>query len=52
VRGLDAPSSGVLVGDRVYFIESKYDLLLRHKGNDSAIPRQVPFDLQSVPLPH
>lgn len=51
VRGLNDPSSGVIVGHRVYFIESKYGLLLSHKDNDTQVPRGVPFDVQSVALP-
>ena len=50
--GLNDPSSGVVYGDRVYFIESKYGLLLAHPHDDAAIPRNVPFDVQSRPLPH
>lgn len=37
--------------DRIYFIESKYRLLLAHLHDDAAIPRKVPFDIQSAPLP-
>lgn len=51
VAGLNDPSSGVIVGNRVYFIESKYGLLFAHKGDEAGIPRNVPFDLQSVELP-
>jgi hypothetical protein len=51
VGGLNDPSSGVVTGGRVYFIESKYGLLIRHKGDDAHVPRQVPFDVQSVALP-
>ncbi|MET3132646.1 streptogramin lyase [Oxalobacteraceae bacterium GrIS 1.11] len=51
VAGLNEPSSGAVVGRRVYFIESKYPLLLKHRDNDGAIPRGVPFDLQSRELP-
>ena len=50
VAGLNDPSSGAVVGDRVYFIESKYSLLTSHKDDDAAVPRGVPFDLQSAPL--
>ena len=50
--GLNDPSSGVVYGDRVYFIESKYGLLLAHPHDDAAIPRNVPFDVESRPLPH
>ncbi|WP_109127309.1 hypothetical protein [Dyella sp. C11] len=52
VAGLNDPSSGVIANGRVYFIESKYSLLFAHKGDDAGIPRQVPFDVQSVPLPN
>jgi len=51
VAGLNDPSGGVIANHRVYFIESKYGLLFAHKNDDAAIPRHVPFDLQSVPLP-
>jgi hypothetical protein len=51
VAGLNDPSSGVVFGDRVYFIESKYGLLLAHPKDDAAIPRNVPFDVESRPLP-
>jgi len=51
VAGLNDPSSGVVVGRRVYFIESKYRLLIEHKDDDEAVPRGVPFDLQSRELP-
>lgn len=49
--GLNDPSSGVIADGRVYFIESKYSLLFAHKDDDAGIPRHVPFDIQSVPLP-
>lgn len=52
VAGLNDPSGGVIANHRVYFIESKYSLLFAHKGDDAGIPRHVPFDLQSVPLPN
>jgi sugar lactone lactonase YvrE len=51
VGGLNDASSGVVAGGRVWFIESKYGLLLAHKGDDAAVPRGVPFDLQSRALP-
>lgn len=51
VAGLNDPSSGVVVGNRVYFIESKYSLLFQHQGDDATVPRGVPFDLQSRELP-
>ncbi|MGY2733555.1 hypothetical protein [Sphingomonas sp. UYP23] len=49
--GLNDPSSGFVRDGRVYFIESKYALLMAHPNDDAAIPREVPFDIQSVPLP-
>jgi len=52
VAGLNDPSGGVIANHRVYFIESKYGLLFAHKGDDAGIPRHVPFDLESVPLPN
>jgi len=51
VAGLNDPSSGVVSGGRVWFIESKYGLLTHRKPGDAPIPAGVPFDLQSVPLP-
>ena len=51
VSGLNDPSSGVIVGNRVYFIESKYGLLFQHKEHQEEIPTNVPFDLQSRELP-
>jgi sugar lactone lactonase YvrE len=51
VAGLNDPSSGVVYGERIYFIESKYGLLLAHPHDDAAIPRNVPFVVQSRPLP-
>jgi streptogramin lyase len=51
VAGLNDPSSGAVLGNRVYFIESKYALLLKHKDDDAAVPRGVPFDIQSRTLP-
>lgn len=51
VAGLNDPSSGLVYRGRIYFIESKYGLLLAHPHDDAAIPRNVPFDVQSRPLP-
>ena len=51
VAGLNDPSSGLILNGRVWFIESKYGLLLSHPGDDAAVPRHVPFDVRSVPLP-
>ena len=50
VAGLNDPSSGAVWGDRVYFIESKYGLLTKRKDGDPAVPRGVPFDIQSHAL--
>jgi streptogramin lyase len=49
ISGLNDPSSGVVAGKRIYFIESKYGLLIDRKGKD--IPANVPFDVQSRALP-
>lgn len=49
--GLNDPSSGAVFSDRVYFIESKYGLLFKHKDDDAAIPRRVPFAVASQALP-
>jgi hypothetical protein len=51
VNGLNDPSSGAVFANRIYFIESKYQLLFKHKGDETAIPRGVPFALESLPLP-
>jgi streptogramin lyase len=51
VAGLNDPSSGAVLGDRVYFIESKYPLLTQRKDSDAAVPLGVPFDIQSRALP-
>ncbi|WP_395316736.1 hypothetical protein [Variovorax sp. UC74_104] len=51
VAGLNDPSSGAVWGDRVYFIESKYSLLTKHKEGDGPVPTGVPFDIQSRALP-
>lgn len=51
VSGLNDPSSGAVWGDRVYFIESKYSLLTKHKEGDGPVPTGVPFHIQSRALP-
>ena len=51
VAGLNDPSSGVVAGDRIWFIESKYGLLTHRQAGDGPVPVGVPFDLQSVALP-
>ena len=51
VAGLNDPSSGVVAGGRVWFIESKYALLTHRQASDGPVPTGVPFDLQSVALP-
>jgi streptogramin lyase len=50
VAGLNDPSSGAVVGNRVYFTEAKFRLLTERK-DDAAVPRGVPFNLQSYELP-
>ena len=52
VAGLNDPSSGLILDGRVYYIESKYGLLLAHPNDDAAVPRHVPFAVRSVALPH
>lgn len=52
VNGLADPSSGLAHGGRVYFMQSKYSILLRHPADDmSGVPGNVPFVIESVPLP-
>ncbi|MFL6697532.1 MAG: hypothetical protein ACJ8GJ_10230 [Vitreoscilla sp.] len=51
VAGLNDPSSGAVVGNRLWFIESKYGLLTHRQAADGPVPSGVPFDLQSVVLP-
>ena len=51
VTGLNDPSSGAVVGNRLWFIESKYGLLTHRQAADGPVPSGVPFDLQSVVLP-
>ncbi|HEX7686378.1 MAG TPA: hypothetical protein VF453_01670, partial [Burkholderiaceae bacterium] len=51
VAGLNDPSSGVVAGGRVWFIESKYGLLTHRAPADGPVPEGVPFDVESVPLP-
>ncbi|MCV2370593.1 hypothetical protein [Roseateles oligotrophus] len=51
VTGLNEPSSGAVLGGRVFFIESKYPLLTQSPNGEAGIPRGVPFDLQSLELP-
>lgn len=48
--GLNNPSSGVVVGHRVYFIQSKYAILTSRKEDASPMPENVPFAIQSVVL--
>lgn len=50
VAGLNDPSSGAVVGNRVYFTETKFRLLTERK-DAAAVPRGVPFNLQSYALP-
>lgn len=52
VNGLADPSSGLAYRGRIYVLQSKYEILLRHKPDEMAtVPRGVPFTIQSVPLP-
>jgi hypothetical protein len=52
VNGLADPSSGIAFGGRVYFIQSKYSILLRQQPDDtSKVSTDVPFVVDSVPLP-
>ncbi|WP_157597749.1 MULTISPECIES: hypothetical protein [unclassified Rhizobacter] len=51
VTGLNDPSSGAVLDDRVYFIESKYGLLTKRRDEDGPVPTGVPFDIQSRALP-
>ncbi|WP_158883387.1 SMP-30/gluconolactonase/LRE family protein [Rhodanobacter sp. L36] len=51
VHGLNDPSSGAIANGRIYFIESKYGILMSRKDHPAAIPKSVPFDVQSIPLP-
>ncbi len=50
VGGLNNPSSGLILNGRVWYVESKYSLLLAHPPDDSAVPRHVPFAVASVRL--
>jgi hypothetical protein len=45
--GLNDPSSGLILGKRLYFIESKYGLLFQHKDDPANVPAGVPFAVQS-----
>jgi sugar lactone lactonase YvrE len=52
VNGLAAPSSGIVYQGRVYFIQSKYTILLRYPADDTRkVPSGVPFAVESVALP-
>lgn len=51
VAGLNDPSSGLILNGRVWYIESKYGLLLHPAAGNAAVPLHVPFDVRSVPLP-
>jgi streptogramin lyase len=48
--GLNDPSSGLIQNGRVWYIESKYGLLMAHPNDDPAVPRHVPFHVGSAPL--
>jgi len=51
-NGLAAPSSGVVHGGRVFFIQSKWEVLFRH-APDAAdqVEKGVPFVINSLELP-
>jgi streptogramin lyase len=51
VAGLNDPSSGLILNGRVWYIESKYGLLMAHPNDDASVPRHVPFYVGSVLLP-
>ena len=52
VNGLASPSSGLAYGRRVYFIQTKYAILFKHKPDaPTTVLHNVPFTVQSVPLP-
>lgn len=51
VRGLNDPSSGIIANGRIYFIESKYGILMSRKNHPEDVPTSVPFDVQSIALP-
>lgn len=51
VSGLNDPSSGVVWGHRVYYIESKYRLLTQREPSEGPVPTGVPFDIRSRALP-
>jgi hypothetical protein len=39
------------IGRSDIFVGSKHQLLFKHKGDETAIPRGLPFALESLPLP-
>lgn len=52
VNGLADPSSGIAFNGRVYFIQSKYSILLKQRPDDTTkVPTDVPFVVESVPVP-
>ena len=52
VAGLNDPSSGLVLNGRVDYIQSKYGILFAHPRDNTAVPRHVPFSVDSVALPH
>jgi sugar lactone lactonase YvrE len=51
MNGLSEPSSGTVFDGRIYVIQSKYPILLRHKPDEtSAVPLGVPFAVESRSL--
>lgn len=48
--GLASPSSATSYKNKVYYIQSKYPLLLDSKGDLSKIPKNVPFTIEEISL--
>jgi len=48
---LDDPSSGIILGDRVWYVQSRFGLLTRSAKEGVATPQNVPFSVESVLLP-
>lgn len=48
--GLTQPSSATLMNNKIYYIQSKYPVLLESKGDLNKIPKNVPFTIESVDL--
>lgn len=48
VAGLNDPSSGLILDDRIWYVESKYGLLLAHPNDDASVPRALLCRLGAV----